>query len=51
MKNLGLGMCRGSMELGRPRQGHYIPPDRVDYTIEEEKQVEVEETGVDVPEV
>ena len=46
-------MCRGSMELGRPRQGHYVPPDRVDYTIEEDKEEEAEavETGVDIPQV
>ena len=33
IQELGLGMTRGVMELGRVFRGHYEPPERSEYAV------------------
>ena len=48
VRDLGLGMTRGILELGRPFHGYYIPPDRRDFenVIEDEAEEKEEEYEV-----
>ena len=50
VKDLGLGMFRGVMELGRPFLGYYRPPDRREYELadsEEKEEIEAMEIEQD----
>ena len=40
VKDVGYGMTRGMMDLGRLYQGYYVPPDRKDFEEKEEEQLE-----------
>jgi len=40
VKDVGYGMTRGMMDLGRLYQGYYVPPDRKDFEENEEEQLE-----------
>ena len=51
VKDLGFGISRGMMELGRMFQGQYVPPARCEYAMKEREVVNEEPVMMDTLEV
>ena len=51
VKDLGFGISRGMMELGRMFQGQYVPPARCEYAMKQREVLNEEPVMMDTLEV